>query len=61
MKTTVINYFPPSQPGQLLRERRGPGNIVHRELVSACANPKSLLCPGTAVWTARHGGWVRLT
>ena len=60
MIITSVKYFPPSLPGQFLRERREPGQPVSRELLSPCANPRVLARPGTSLWAARHGGWVRL-
>lgn len=60
MKTHLIHSIPPSQAGQVLRERLAPGKKIIREIIEMCKDPKKLVFPGSTVWTARHGGWVKL-
>lgn len=60
MNIVPIKRLPPSQPGQLLRERPRADNTIRREMVSKCVDPRGLVSPGTSNWTARYGGWVRL-
>jgi hypothetical protein len=52
--------FPPSQANQILRERRGPGTAVVRDLLCTHVNPKELACDGSSFWIGRSGGWVRV-